>query len=212
MGLLASPLLMLIDTRLVPGPLLFASVLLTVLVVHRERRSIDFHGIKWALSGRIFGVALAATVLLIVSRERIALVFGSVVLMTVGLSASGLHLRPVRWMLIIAGALSGFAGTTVAIGGPPMALVYQNESGARVRGTLSGYFVVGASFSIVVLSFIGRFGAFELVSALALLPGIVLGFLFSDRGARVLDRGYTRPAVLAVSAATGVMVILKELL
>jgi uncharacterized membrane protein YfcA len=99
---------MLIDTRLVPGPLLFSSIVLTVLTAHRERRSIDFrerrsidfHGLKWALSGRVVGTMVGISTLLIVSRNRIATVFGVVVLLTVAMSASGLHLRPVRWTLL----------------------------------------------------------------------------------------------------------------
>jgi uncharacterized membrane protein YfcA len=203
---------MLIDTRLVPGPLLFSSIALTVLTAHRERRSIDFHGLKWALSGRVVGTMVGISTLLIVSRNRIAMVLGVVVLLAVAMSASGLHLRPVRWTLFTAGALSGFTGTTVAIGGPPIALVYQNEPGSRLRGTLAGFFVVGASLSIVMLALVGRFGIPELLSAVALVPGILVGFLVSGHGARLLDRGYTRAGVLVVSAAAGLAVILKQLL
>jgi uncharacterized membrane protein YfcA len=92
-----------------------------------------------------------------------------------------------------------------------MALVYQRESGASLRGTLSAFFVVGVSLSVVGLSLAGRFGREELVLAFSLLPGILLGYLISRHTARLLDRGYTRTAVLFVSAAAGVVVILKQL-
>ncbi len=45
----------------------------------------------------------------------------------------------------------------------------------QLRGTLSGYFCVGAALSLIVLALIGRFGIPELLLALLLLPGIGLG-------------------------------------
>jgi uncharacterized membrane protein YfcA len=44
-----------------------------------------------------------------------------------------------------------------------------------------------------------------------LAPGLVLGFLLSSRLRHLLDAGYTRIAVLAVSGTAGVAVILREL-
>ena len=57
-----------------------------------------------------------------------------------------------------------------------------------------------------------RFGTHELVLAGLLLPGTAVGFLLSRRVARVLDRGYTRRGMLALSAIAGAIVVLKDLL
>ena len=38
----------------------------------------------------------------------------------------------------IAGLFSGIMGTLAGLGGPPMAILYQNEKGSVIRGTLSG--------------------------------------------------------------------------
>ena len=65
---------------------------------------------------------------------------------------------------------------------------------------------------LVALFLVGRFGETELRLALVLLPGTLLGFAASRHLARVLDRGYTRPAVLIVSAVAAVSVIARELL
>ncbi|MFQ5793001.1 MAG: TSUP family transporter, partial [Acidobacteriota bacterium] len=135
----------------------------------------------------------------------------AVVLLAVGMSAFGLRVRRTNWSLLGAGAMSGFMSTTASIGGPPMAILYHDTPGARVRGTLSSFFVVGATFSLVALVAVGRFGWGELVAAVSLLPGILLGFAVSSHTARLVDRGYTRKAVLAVSALAGLSVILREL-
>jgi uncharacterized membrane protein YfcA len=157
--------------------------------------------------GTVAGVA-ALTVL---SGGRLEVTLGVLVLLGVAMSASGLHLPVTPRVLVGAGALSGFMGTTVSIGAPPMALVYQRSSGPSIRGTLSAYFVVGVILSLVGLRFVGRFGTTELGLAFSLLPGVLIGFLISRHTSGFFDRGYTRGAVLLLSAATGLAVILRQL-
>lgn len=206
------PILLLIEPRFVPGPLLFASIGLTLLLTHRERRGVRVSDLKWSLSGRVLGIAVAAAALAIVPAPRLAILFGALVLLAVGLSATGLHV-PVRpGTLFGAGILSGFMGTTVSIGGPPMALLYQRQSGPQIRGTLSAYFVVGVTLSLIGLHLVGRFGVEEFLLALALLPGIGVGFLVSRHTARALDVRSLRTAILAVSAVSAMLVLLRALL
>jgi uncharacterized membrane protein YfcA len=115
-------------------------------------------------------------------------------------------------VLLGAGFVSGVFGTVASIGGPPLALVYQYETGPRLRGTLAGYFIVGGCMSIAALVWVGRFGASELFWTLALLPGTVLGFALSGLFTRWVDAGRTRRAVLAISVAAGVAAVLRPLL
>jgi len=210
LGILGAPLLILIDPSLVPAPLLVAAALLTTLLTHRDRRSVDFSHLKWSLSGRAVGTAVAAAVLAVTSTEQMAVGLGILVLLGVAMSASGLRPQLNPRSLAIAGCLSGFMGTSVSVGAPPIALVYQNLSGPRVRGTLSAYFTVGVVMSLVGLAFVGRFGLREIVLAMSLVPGILLGFLVSRHTAGILDRGYTRSAVLVMSSIAGVAVIMKH--
>jgi uncharacterized membrane protein YfcA len=212
LSLLAAPLLILIDPLLVPGPLLFASLVLTASTAYRDRRSIDRFGLKWGLVGRLPGTAIGAAALAAIPADQMGLALGGLVLLSVALSLSGLRLRLSRGTLLGAGALSGFMGTTASISGPPVALVYQHASGPRLRGTLAGYFVIGAVISLAALWGIGRFGPSELSRGLALVPGMALGFALSGRLVALADRGYTRPAVLAVSAASALAAIARDLL
>jgi uncharacterized membrane protein YfcA len=212
LGLFSVPILVLIDPSLVPGPVLFCGLVLTLLMSYRERQAMDVSGLKWGVAGRILGMLVAIVVLTNVPKEEMTLVFGGLVLFAVALSVSGLHVSPTMWTLLSAGVLSGFMGTTSSIGGPPVALLYQNAPGARLRSTLSGYFVLGTITSLLGLVAAGRFGRYELWSALALLPGVLIGFILSARTLPLLDRGYTRAAILTVSAVSSVIVILRALL
>lgn len=211
LGLFAVPLLLLFAPALVPGPILAASIVLTALLAHRDRGGIVWRDLGWGLLGRVGGIVAAAALLATVSQASLGLWSGVFVLVAVGVSASGLHVAPAPRSLVTAGALSGLLGTAVSIGGPPIALLYQREPGPRLRGTLSAFFLIGVALSLVGLAAAGQFGFVELRQAVYLVPGMLVGFIVSRRAARVLDRGYTRPAILAISAASSLVVILRSL-
>lgn len=212
MNLIAAPLLVLIDPALVPGPAIAAAVLLTVLVAVRERASIDLRGVSFALVGRVPGTTAGALLVGAISARGVSIAVAAGVFLAVALSLGRPRLRPTPRTLMTAGAVSGFAGTVSAIGGPPMAVVYANEPGPVVRANLSLIFVVGGLMSIAGLALVGDFGGDESVASLLLLLPGALGFLASKRLAAHLDAGRTRAGVLAVSLAGAVIVVLNELL
>lgn len=212
LGLFAAPLLLLLDARLIPGPLLLVSALLTTLMARRDWASVRTGDLGWSLAGRVIGTVPALLVMAALPAERIEYLLGGIVLLGVLLTGSGLRIPLTPTSLLGAGTLSGFMGTTTTIGGPPMALIYQHETGPRIRGTLSVFFVAGVVISVSGLLLVGRFGFGDLVLGLMLMPGAALGFYLSRHTAGVFDRGYVRPTVLVVSALSGIAVILKELL
>lgn len=211
LNLIAAPVLALIDTELVPGPALVIALVLTVLMAVRERAGTEWWGVRWALLGRVPGTVVGALAVAALPDRGLAITFAVLVLAGVAMSASGVHMAPTRQNLIGAGALSGVMGTATSIGGPPIAMVYQRAAGATLRGTLSGFFAFGASMSLVVLTAVGEFGAADARHSLVLIPGLLAGFGISRFTAPVLDAGRTRVAVLTVSAASALAVLVKEL-
>lgn len=212
LGFVAVPLLVFLDPAFIPGPLLIAALLLTLLVSYREHGSIEFSGIHWAIAGRVVGTVLGAILLTIIPQTKTSLFFGIIVLVAVLISFIGIRISLSRLNLFSTGTLSGFMGTSSAIGGVPMALIYQNLKGPNLRGTLSSIFVIGTSISIISLVYIGRLGIPEVKRALVLLPGIMVGFAISKYTAKLLDRGYIRPAVLILAAISGLLIIVKNAL
>lgn len=210
LGPVATPLLLLIEPRLVPGPILFLSMTLSMLVVLREREAIHFSGIAWGIAGRLPGTLLGAAAVASLPARMLTLMLAGLILLAVPMSVSRVHLRETNWTLFFIGALSGFMGTTASIGGPPIALVYQRSPGPRLRSTLAGYFVIGVAMSMVALAVVGRFGRSELLFAVTLVPAVLLGFAISSRLTGWIDRGRTRTVVLAVSVIAAVAVIVRE--
>lgn len=211
LGMLAAPLLVIVDPALVPGPILAAAFLLSILVAHREHQAIDLHGVSWALAGRVPGTIVGAAVLAAIPRRETSLLVGAMVLAAVVLVALGTRVARSRRALFGAGVVSGFMATTSSVGGPAIALLYQDSEGGRVRGTLSGFFLVGLLISLGALSLVGRFGLSEILTSVLLFPGVLVGFLLSARIAAVLDRGHTRRTVLVASALAGLAVVLEAL-
>ena len=105
LGLLSAPLLVLIDPGLVPGPLLFASLLLTALMAFRDRRSVDLFGLQWSLVGRVPGALAGAIVVSAVSQAHLGVGVGFLVLVGVALAGWGPHVMPTPRTLFGVGAL-----------------------------------------------------------------------------------------------------------
>lgn len=208
-NVVAGPVLVLIDPELVPGPALVIAFVLTVLVAYRERGATDLDGFRWVFVGRIPGTIGGAFAVAALPEEGVAIALASVVLLAVLLSVGGWRVRRTPTTLAGAGVLSGVMGTVSSIGGPPVALLYQDERGSEVRGALSSIFAVGALFSLILLALVGRFGWHELNVSLVLLPAVALGFLVSRWTAPVLDRGFVRPAILGLCAASAIAALIR---
>ena len=212
LGLIAIPFLIYLDLRFVPGPLLVAALTLHMLVLRRDRSGVDKSGLAMLLSGRVLGTIPAAVLISYLPLDSMKILLAVVVLAgaVMGVLHSGGHPTPA--VLFGAGTASGFMATAAGLGGPPVALVYQRETGLRLRGTLAAYFIVGTVISLAALAWAGRFGAEEIRLSGLLIPGTVLGYFMSRPAAAYLDGGRTRVAVLSASALAAVSVIVTVLL
>ena len=212
LGLIAIPVLIYLDLRFVPGPLLVAALTLHMLVLRRDRSGVDRSGLAMLLSGRVLGTIPAAVLLAHLPLDSMKILLAAVVL--AGALMGMLHPggRPTPAVLFGAGTVSGFMATAAGLGGPPVALVYQREPGLRLRGTLAAYFIVGTVLSLAALTWAGRFGEEEMRLSALLIPGTVIGYFMSRRAAAYLDAGRTRVAVLAASSLAAVSVIVTVLM
>src|SRR5262249_15446354 len=141
-----------------------------------------------------------------------SIVFAVMVIVAVALTGLGLDVVKRPSTLFGAGVLSGFMGTVSGIGGPPVALLYQHDSGPTLRATLPRYFLVGGAITMVTLVAVGKLGGSELLQALVLVPGMLVGLAGSSWLAGHVDRRTARPFVLVLSSLAAVSVLLKELL
>lgn len=209
-GMVAAPLLILINPKLVPGPVLLLSLLVSLLAAIREWHSIDFRGLFVSLGGRIPGTILAGLTLSLIPVSLFGLIFGVLVLLAVILSVVAGKITPTPKVLFPAGFVSGYMGTITSIGAPPMAMAYQHGSAAEIRSTMSIYFVIGAGFSIATLAWFGRFGRDEIIASIVFLPALFLGFWASNFAVRRLARKRVRQLLLSLCAVASIVLIVKS--
>lgn len=209
LALVAAPLLAILDPRLVPVPLLMITAAHALLTLRRESGDADWRGVGWALLGRLPGIALGTLAVATLPPRAFVAVVGATVLVCAALSVIRWRPRPTVPALLVAGLVSGAGGTASSIGGPPVALLYQDATGPRVRSTLAAYFTAGTLLSIGALALAGQVTAGALLAGAALLVPMLAGFALSGPARPLLDRGWTRPAVVGL-AATGALALLVQ--
>jgi len=207
MALVAAPLLALVEPAYLPVPLILLTSAHALLAAVRDWRHADWTGIGWAMAGRLPGTGLGVLAVVALSPRVFALLVGLGVLICVLLSLLSWRPRPRPGSLLLAGLVSGAGGTAASIGGPSLALLYQEAAGPRVRGTIGGYFVLGSVISLAALAGAGQVTSESLARKAALAPFLLIGFALSGPARRVLDNGWTRRAVLSVAAASAALLL-----
>ena len=92
-----------------------------------------------------------------------------------------------------------------------MALVWQRNTGARLRGTMSGFFLVGSVMSICALAATGSINDRTLWGFAVLIPAGVAGYLLSRPMNKFLDPKRLRWLAIGVSTLGAVVLIGREL-
>ena len=207
-ALVAVPAMVLLLPWAVPVTPLFLALPMTLLMSAREWRSIDLGGFALITAGRLFGT-VAGVVLLVLTQKGYLSVLTGLLILT---AALGSFLKPTfevnKRTRLAGGVASGVVGTVAALGGTPLALVYQDRSGAELRSTLAISFVVGIAMSLVGLGLAGQVEGRHVILALQLLPCLLVGLWVSRWVVERLDERWLRPAVLTFAAAAGLVIIL----
>ena len=209
-AMFAAPIVALLRPDLVPGPMILGGGMVSLLIVLRERRSVDVRGAAIAIAGRVPGSVLAGLIIGLAPRSAFAVSFAVLILAAVALSAFGWRVRATPLSLSIAGFTSGVMGTITSVGAPPMGIVLQNSEPAVLRATLAAFLVAGTVISLAVLAWAGRFGLHELQLGLLLLVPIAAGFALSTPLVRRVNARSMKRLVLAVSAASALVLLVQQ--
>ena len=79
----------------------------------------------------------------------------------------------------------------------------------RIRAALLPFFALANPISLVELAAVGMFGWREVYASALLLPGLVAGYLAAPLLMRILSPAAVRVAILLISAASGVALLVK---
>lgn len=211
-GLVSAPVVTLLAPELMPGVLVTLAFVLPCITLVNDHRDIDWPGLGWSLVPRLLGTVAGVWVVLHFSDSELGVFIGAVVLLAVLLTWRAVTVPVNRLTLGVAGFAGGVTGTATSISGPPFALLYQHRPPTQIRTTMAVYFVVGAAISFGGLVVSGQLTRHQLVVAALLLPSVAIGALGGIPLRRRLPAHVVRPAVLAVSAASALVLVVRSLL
>jgi hypothetical protein len=209
LGMIAAPMLALADPAFIPAVIMLAALPMTVAIAWIDRSHIAPRDVGYAMIGRVPGTIIGALVVASLSDQVLAVLVAISVLLAVVASITGRIFRPTDRALVTAGMASGFAGTTTGVGGPPMALTYQNSDAATMRATISAFFAIGSLFSIGALAVAGEIGQRQLQLTVLILPGVALGVITSRFLKDRLRPEIVRPAVLVLCTVACIALLLE---
>lgn len=210
-GVIAGPLLALISIDLVPVPVLFCTCVTAGLAAIGERGNIRWRETLSGVAGRGVGSVIAIMILFMLPGEKaFMLLFGLVVAFAVLVSVAGLRLPFSLPAVGGAGIISGFTAAITGVGGPPMALVYQNQSAIDARPTLQSYFAVGSFLTLTLLAVSGNIDGGDIAAAVLLLPALVAGFLLGPFMRPFFNRNF-KPFLLGIAGVAAAILIVRSL-
>jgi uncharacterized membrane protein YfcA len=207
-ALVVVPALTLVRPEVLPAMVLLLTMPMAMTMAVRERRAIDVAGLAYLLLGRLAGTLAGVGLLLLVPERFLSVLFGSLVLAAVLTSLFSPKVDLRNRTRVAGGVASGIMGTAAGIGGPPLALIYQNHSGPQIRSTLAVAFSMGTAISLLTLAVAGKVGPGHLLLALGLLPALLIGLWSARFLAGLLAGRWLRPAILLFAAISGLTAVL----
>lgn len=208
----AAPVIALFRPELVPGPMLLLGGLLALFSAVREFGEIAWGVLAFTLLGRVPAAFIAGAAISVIPVRWLSVVFALIILMGVAMSFFGWRVVPRGRNFALAGLMSGLMGTITSVGAPPLAIVFQDFTGAQLRATVGAYLIVGASASIVALRVIDRFGPADLWLSLGLVPPLIGGFALSNLVVPHIDRRTMRIWILGMAGAAALILLVLQFL
>jgi len=210
-AVIAAPVLVLIDPDFLAAPILLFGCLLSLLNTLRYRKKLQIHKTKITLWGRMVGSVVGILLLGLLAPQFFAVSFALLVMLSVAMTYRQFEITHSPRNLMIAGFFSGVMGTTTGVGGPPIALVYQNSSLVSARAELGLFFLIGTIVSLVLLALGGHISAKQLQLTWPLVPAIFVGFALSTLLEQHFKPHYLKPLIAVLSVISSVMILVKTL-
>ncbi len=208
-GMLASPLIALVKPELVPGSILAMGLFVAFSGAWRERKNILKQELKLGIGGRVIGTVMAFGLLVIIPDvESFFIVFGSIMLIAIGMTAYGIKLKFSDKNLLNLSIVSGLMGSITAVGAPPMAIIYHDRDPAIIRPTLNAFFFSSCVLGLLSLGLSGWISFQHFIAAIIFIPAMFVGILVSAPF-KGLPRALVSNALLCLSAFASILLIFK---
>ncbi len=210
-ALVCAPVIGLIEPGLLPVSLLILMLPLNVYLAWRERPALDSKGALWITVGRTAGAVAGAWIISRISAHDLNLFIGASTVAAAVATLCAPAFAPGRHALMAAGAVTGITETATGIGGPALAMVFQHHRAPALRSTIALCFAIGEAVSLATLSVTGQITAGRFVSALLLVPPVILGAFVSHHVHHRLNGRVLRISVMAFAIVSGAAILYQTL-
>lgn len=208
--MVGTPIIALIEPALVPTLLLLVTIQISVGVLLTHHQHVNWRALAWSLPARIPGTVLGVWLVTTMSPASLGVAIGLLVLVAVWVAWRAVELPQTPATLLGAGFASGATGTAAAVDGPPMVVLMAHRPAEEVRATMSLFFVVGATLSLIGFASQGALPRESGVLALVALPLVVLMVPVGTWASRTLPRETFRRAVLGVCALSALVLLIRS--
>ena len=207
-------ILVLLEPSMVPSCIILMGSFLALSNAMLSYKDIIKVDLIYSYTGRIIGSILAMPLIFFtLGTDYYLIIFGVLLLIATYLSAKKWNIVATKKNITIAGTASGLMGTLTGIGGPPMAIVYQNSSAKKVVATLNMFFGFGALFSVLLFVYYDLINLPEVMKSIYLAPGLVIGTYI---GRRKIIREFVnrnlKNLIITICFVSAVVIILDAIL
>jgi uncharacterized membrane protein YfcA len=212
LNLVAAPFVAIVVPAAIPATLVLVALPLALGTFRREHEAVERGALSWMLLAAVPGTLVGLVIVGRVDAADLGILVGGVTIAGVVLSAVSPRIVITPATALAAGFASTVFGTASSVGGPPVALLFQHHEGPAARSTLSAFFAATAVLALLGYVATGHITLDQLLLAVTLLPFMVGGLWTSRHLHGLVDAGWLRPAVLALSALAGAVAILHAAL
>lgn len=209
--IVAFPVVVMVEPELLPQSMLLASLPLVLTVFLRSYQDAVWREVFKIVFWRFPGIAAGVVIVGMVSATALAIAGAVFILGAVAFTAVSPPIQRTTATLAAAGVASGFFGTSVGIGGPPVGLLYQGDTGAAIRGTVGTVGLFGIISTLVGLAIGGSMSGTDLRTGLALMPFGLAGALCAKYVLRWADQR-VRSIVQVISVMGAILALAKVVL
>lgn len=210
-GMIAAPLLALISLELVPGPMLFVNLFLSLLMLGDGRSHVVRREVVLLLPTILVGTAIGAAIVMALPGDILGIVFALMILSAVAITLFAKALAMTTGNLAACGVAVGVMGTATGIPGGPLVVLYQNEPMEKTRPTMALVFTFSYTSSLIALSIAGVFSLQLAFLGLLMLPGLMIGYILGKRVRGHMSREIGRFLMLSIASSGAVLLLAKSI-
>ena len=210
-GMIIVPLLAMISYSLIPVPIAFASLALTIMMTYKGRNHIDTTNIVPISIGMVLGILFSILILKNIELKYMGIVFGIAILIAVYFSIKIPTFALTKKISYTGGFIAGIMGASAAVGGKVVALLFQNHPLESLKATLAFLYTLFSIVMLLIFFLFGEFSQSQLISGFYMMPGFIIGFFIAPYFSKYFNPKYSKTVVLLMATVGACILIVQSL-